>query len=170
MKLVPLRVLIGLTDKGFHKNPAFNDIPKATRGGADWSVFIDRFGGWHYDNQCGHADHDPVNGTPAGTWCGMFLVPKDFADAAVGKFPDECTVMTEAEAEKFYDERAHLHEPEINDNVEVLQAIVAKRALGIDDSDEDRNALDPDHPSAGRRRNKTKTWKGYKKNRGIELE
>jgi hypothetical protein len=170
MKLVPLHVLIGLEDNGMHKFPAFNDIPNVIRGNSDWSHFVDRFGSWHYDSQCGHADHDPENGTPVGMWCGMVLVPKNFADAAVEKFPDECSVMSEADAEKFYDERAHAHQPEINDSTDVLQAIAAKRALGIDDSDEDVNALDPDHPAAGRRRNKTKTWKGFKKQRGIELE
>lgn len=166
--LVPLRVLIGLKGKAEHDFPNFNELPKELRGGGDWSHYVDRFGGWHYDKQCGHADHDLVNGTPAGQWCGMLLVPVAFAEAAVEKWPEFCQILNEADAEEFYNDRAHAHEPDVFDDAEVLQAIAAKRAIGIDDA-EDAKALDPDHPSRGRRRNKAKTWQGYKLNRGIEL-
>ena len=78
-KLVPLHVLIGLTGNRHHKFPKFNKLADAVRDGMDWSHYVDKFGGWHYDKQCGHADHDPVNGTPFGQWCGMLLIPVDFA-------------------------------------------------------------------------------------------
>lgn len=167
--LVPLRVIIGLNEKGWHDYPNFDSLDKSVRGNQKWSHFVDRFGGWHYDKQCGHADHDPENGTPAGQWCGMLLVPRDFADAAVEAFPERCSVMNEEDAEAFYDERAHAHEPDIHDDLHVLQAMSARHSVGITE-DSDANALDVDHPARGRRRNKTKTWQGFKKQRGIVLD
>lgn len=168
-KTIPLRVVIGIKENGRHKYPSFNELPGSIRDNMDWSHFVDKFGGWHYDKQCGHADHDPINGTPVGQWCGMLLVPVDFADAAVAMFPGECSILSETDAEAFYNDRAHAHEQDIRDDTETLQAIASKQTLGISDPG-DANALDPDHPARGRRRNKVKMWQGYKQQRGIELD
>lgn len=170
MKLVPLRVLIGLKGNGQHAYPPFNKLGKQLLDNQNWSTYIDRFGGWHYDKECGHADHDPENGTPSGQWCGMLLVPVAFAEAAAEKWPEQCVILTEEDAEAFYNNRAHAHEDEIHDDTEALQALAAKKQLGVIDEAEVKAALDPDHPARGRRRNKTKSWRGYKKQRGVELE
>lgn len=168
MELVPLKVKIGLRPNGHHDFPAFNELPSVVRGGIDWSTFIDRFGGWHYDQVSGH-DHEDVD-SPKNNWNGMFLVPDDFAQAAVAKFTATCTILNEADAEKFYNERAHIRDPEIKEDTTILQAIAAKAALGITQDQSDINALDPDHPTSGRRRNKKKTFVGFKTEQGFTVK
>ena len=173
MELVPIKVRIGLRTRNerlLHDHPDFNTLPIELRDGLDWSHYVDKFGGWKYDNVAGHSDHDPDNDSPNGTWLGLLLVPEDFARAAVEKFPEQCSFLTEAECEAFYQNRHTFDQPEVNDDTETLQAIAAKRAAGISEDDQDRNAMDPDHPSRGRRRNKTKTFAGYKKQRGITVK
>lgn len=166
--LVPLKVIIGLKDNKHAKYPEFGNVLSELGISADWCYYVDRFGGWHYDH-CGHDDHDPEYGSPVGVQIGMLLVPSEFAEKAVAMFPDQCSIMDESEAESFYNTRAHAHEDEVFDNVEAMNALVARKSLGEDVSKEIANALDPDHPASGRRRNKTKTWQGYKRQRGVEI-
>ncbi len=168
MELVPLKVKIGLKNNGHHQFPNFNELNPALRDNVDWSVFVDKTGGWHYDQICGHAEEDVTS--PHGNWNGMLLVPADFANAAVAAFPSTCAILTEVEAEKFYNERAHVREPAIKEDVETLQAIVAKTALGVVQDQGDIDALDPDHPASGRRRNKKKTFVGFKTQQGITVK
>ncbi len=168
MELVPIKVKIGLKNNGHHRFPSFNELASALRDNVDWSVFVDKFGGWHYDQVCGHAEEDVTS--PRGNWNGMLLVPEDFANAAVAAFPDECSILTETEAEKFYEERGHIREPAIREDTERLQAIQAKGALGIAQDQGDLNALDPDHPAPGLRRNKKKTFAGFKTEQGITVK
>lgn len=173
MELVPIKVRIGLKTKNerlLHDHPDFNTLPKELRDGLDWSHYVDKFGGWKYDNIAGHSDDDPDNDSPTGMWLGMLLVPEDFAQAAVNAFPGQCSFLTEVECERFYEDRHTADQPEIFDDTEILQAIAAKRAVGIPEDDQDRNAMDPDHPLSGRRRNKTKTFAGYKLQRGITIK
>jgi len=177
MKLVPLAVRIGLKSEGGHDYPPFNEIPESVRENMDWARYIDRFGGWHYDKHCGHVDHDPAGqgehpdvDSPAGTWLGFFLVPKAFADEAVSRWPAQCSIMTEADCGSFYERRCTCHQPEVREDAVVLQAIAAKRSMGIAETPADRNALDENHPMPGRVKNKTKTWAGLKAQRGIEIE
>lgn len=173
MELVPLKVKIGLKNesgKKVHGFPDFNQLPAGVRDDMDWSYFIDKFGGWHYDQLSGHADDDPGDDSPQGQWNGMFLVPDNFAQAAVNAFPTQCEIVDETNAEVFYDERAHKRDPAIKEDVVTLQAIAAKRALLIPEDQEDLDALDPDHPAPGRRRNKRKTWTGYKSAEGLTIK
>ena len=173
MELVPIKVRIGLrTTNGrlLHDHPDFNSLPSELRDGLDWSHYVDKFGGWKYDNVAGHSDHDPNNDSPQGMWLGLLLVPEAFAQAAVAAFPEKCSFLTEAECERFYEDRHTFDQPEIHDDTEALQAIAAKRAAGIPEDQQDRNAIDPDHPMRGRRRNKTKTFSGYKQQRGITIK
>lgn len=173
MELVPIKVRIGLKSvksKMLHAHPDFNTLPEELRDGLDWSHYVDKFGGWKYDNVAGHSDHDPDNDSPNGMWLGMLLVPEAFAQAAVEKFPEQCFFLTETECERFYEDRHTFDQPEINDDTETLQAVAAKRAAGIPEDDQDRNAMDPDNPMRGRRRNKTKTFAGYKQQRGISVK
>ena len=172
MTLIPVRVQIGLKAEGrgnIHSYPDFNSLPPELRDGMDWSHFVDRYGGWHYDQAAGHIDHDPENDSPRGTWLGMLLVPEAFAKAAADAFPDQVTIISEAEAETFYEQRAHANDAEIHEDATVLQAIAAKRALGIVETQHDKNALDVDHPTPGRRVNKCKTWAGYLAASGLEI-
>lgn len=168
MELIPLKVKIGLRGNGNHKFPEFNLLPPAVRDNIDWSIFIDRFGGWHYDQISGH-DNEDVD-SPQGNWNGMILVPNSFAQAAITQFPESCSILSETDAEKFYNERGHVRDPEIKEDTTILQAIVAKATLGIAQDQSDTNALDPDHPASGRRRNKKKTWSGFKTNQGITVK
>jgi len=171
MQLVPLKVKIGLKNENghtVHAFPSFNDIAPNLRDNLDWSYFIDQFGGWHYDKIIGHMEQDAES--PTGIWLGMILVPNSFAQEAIKLFPESCQILTELEAEKFYNERAHIREPEVFEDAEVLQAIVAKQRLGIPQNQDDINALNPDHPQIGRRRNPNKTWNQYKINRVITIE
>ena len=153
--LVPLCICItsDVTPKGrIMKYPNFNKIDPAIRKNSDWSVYIDNYGsGMHYDkveNMGDGADCD----------CACTLVPKDFADAAAVMFPSLCKTMTESEWADFHDNRAHAHEPEEQYDAQVLQALAAKKALGIALTADDLQALDPDSSKPGIRRNKNKKW------------
>ena len=167
MELVPLQVKIGLDSKNFHKFPDFNTLSSVVRDGVDWSVFIDRFGGWHYDQVCGHAQEDITSAR--GNWNGMLMVPDNFAQAAVAAFPDECFILTELDATDFYDTRGHVRDPAIKEDARVLQSIKAKVDLGIEQTQDDVDALDPEHPSPGRRNNPKKTFAGFKTDQGITV-
>lgn len=173
MHLVPLKVTIGLKideqGRRVHAFPPFNDMPADVRDEMDWSFFVDKYGGWHYDKCCGHAEEDLDAGSRRGFWLGMICVPKAFADSAVAQFAGTCQIMTEDEAKDFYDNRCHVHEPAVKEDVKVLQSIAAKKVAGIELSDDDTNALDVDHPMSGRRKNKLKTWDGFKESRGITI-
>jgi hypothetical protein len=170
MELVPLKVKIGLKNGGGHQFPNFNALDAGVRDNMDWSHFVDKFGGWHYDKVAGHHDDDAVNDSPPGIWIGMLMVPEDFADAAIAAFPAVCHVCNEVDCADFYDNRAHKHEPAIKEDKEVLMAIQAKRALGIDEDQGDIDAMDPDHPAMGRRRNKLNTFDDFKTQKGITVK
>ncbi len=173
MELIPIIVRIGLRNKkgkSEHDHPEFNKLPEELRDGLDWSHYVDKFGGWLYDRVSGHSTHDPDNDSPHGIWLGMLLVPEAFANAAIKTFPDQVSQMTEPQCEAFYHDRCTINEPEIKDDTEVLQAIAAKRTAGIDVDNDDVRALDPDHPASGRRRNKIKTFAGYKQERNITIK
>lgn len=170
MQLVPLQVRIGLKANRQHDFPPFNELDATLRDNMDWSYFVDKFGGWHYDQVAGHSDDDSVNDSPRGTWLGLLLVPDDFAQAAVARWPARCFIKTEVEAEALYNERCHIRDPEIKEDVDVLQAIKAKRDLAIPEEQADRDALDPDHLTRGRRRNTRKTWAGFKSAEGITIK
>lgn len=173
MELIPLKVKIGLKNEGgkkLHAFPDFNQIDSVLRDNMDWSYFVDKFGGWHYDQISGHADDDPGDDTPRGNWDGMLCVPNAFAQAAVAMFPAQCSILTETQAETFYDTRSHVRDSAIKEDTNVLQAIKAKRDLGIAEDQADLDALNPDHPALGRRRNKRKDWAGFKAAEGVTIK
>lgn len=170
MELVPLQVRIGLNANHQHDFPPFNELDAALRDNMDWSHFVDKFGGWHYDQVAGHSDDDPVNNSPSGIWLGLLLVPDDFAQAAVARWPTRCFIKMEVETEALYNERCHIRDPEIKEDTDVLQAIKAKRDLAIPEDQADLDALNPDHPARGRRRNIRKTWTGFKSAEGITIK
>lgn len=173
MDLIPLKVTIGLKHekrKRLHAYPDFNQIPENLRDGMDWSHFVDQYGGWQYDKVSGHDHEDTPNGSPRGVWIGMLLVPEDFANEAVSRFPDQCLILDETQASQFYEGRVTVNQPDVFEDTEVLQAIAAKRSAGIEEDDDDRAALGPDNPRRGRRRNKRKRFADMLQNRGLKIK
>lgn len=182
MDLIPLRVKIGLKrdrrNGNVHAYPDFNQLSAVQQSGLDWSAYIDQFGGWHYDSVAGHIDDDPTNDSPRGVWLGMLLVPEAFANAAVELFPDQCQILTEQQAERFYEDRVTVDQPENHEDVEALQAIAARltieKELGITPSNEEkqrrRDALDPTKKQRGLTKNEMKRWTDYKAKRGLTIK
>lgn len=129
MELVPLRIKIGRKQgpKGMQNDyPDFNAMDSAIRHDLDWSNYVDTYGtGWHYDKLSGFREADVYN-PDAGMQFGMFAVPEDFANAAVAMFPTKVEILTEAQFELFYNDRAHSHESEEKANSGVLNVLRAK--------------------------------------------
>lgn len=169
MNLVPIKINIGLReDNGQHKFPLFNDLESGIRGNMDWSYFVDKHGlGWHYDKCCSHRIEKP--GAPFGMQWGMLLVPKKFADAAIEKFGDVVTKMTEVECEEFYNVHCHAHEPEIRIDEKVMESIKTKESLGIALSEEDKSAVNPQTETRGIRKNLNRNWTDFKKVSGTKI-
>lgn len=180
MHLVPLKVKIGLkgSKSGLtHDYPDFNSLPSAVRGNMDWAAFIDQYGGWHYD-KCGHANHDPNNDSPIGTWLGMICVPPDFAEAALQAYAGRVFKLTDEEAGHFFECRAHANEPEVYEDVEALKLILLKHQLkeaglipktmtNFLEDDHIARAFDPDDPTPGVRRNQANKWTNFKQSHNI---
>jgi hypothetical protein len=171
MSLVPLKIKItrhAPQGQLVNKYPDFNSLPAELRAGLDWSQFFDHYGlGWHYD-KCGFGEVDAENPDPTCQY-GYTLVPEDFAAAALAAFPETVSEIDEAEFERVYNERCHDHEPEFRYDLSVLQALAAKRQLGIALTVSEQESLDPDHPRSGIVRNPRKTWENYKKLRAPEI-
>lgn len=168
-ELVPVKVKIGLRQNGHAKYPNFNILPCVMTAGRDWSQYVDTEGlGWHYDKTSGHKEETPDS--PWGMQWGVLIVPEEFANEALARFPDECTVLTEAELEDFYDNKAHAHEPDEDIDNEVLNAIQLKRALGLPLTPQQQRAIDPEDDTRGIRKNKKRLWKDYKKNVNVKIK
>ena len=60
-----------------------------------------------YDKVSGHQEE--TADSPRGQQWGLLLVPDAFAQQAVTRFPAECSILTEAEAEAFYETKAVAH-------------------------------------------------------------
>lgn len=166
--VVCLSVKIGIDSRGRHKYPPFNTISAGRRGGMDWAHFVDSYGGWIYDRTSGH--RDTADHSPKGVWIGLLTVPSSFAESAVEQFPNECDILTDSEAEEFYEQFVTISEPEIEYDLEALQLIAAKRAAGIGPDDDDADAIDVDNAKPGRRRNGTKQWSGYKQSKSLQVD
>ncbi len=160
--LVPIMVKLYRRDNGEANWPNFNIISLKIRENKPWSIFIDSNGiGWFYDkvNNLG-------TGAVYGTAC--TLVPEPFANAAVDNFPLLVSILTEAEFETFYEEKAALNMPTEYLDTEVLQGIAARIALEVSGdapvpSQEIRDArakcLDPNETDyRGIRKNLRKKW------------
>lgn len=166
--LVPIRILIKrkLNKRGGASNdyPDFNKLPEAVRGKMDWCHFVDHFGiGMHYSRDGFGQGEDPHSQVCA------TCVPADFAAAASAMYPDRVSVLSEEEWAKFYDDDAHSDESEELVSVEVLQALAAKKTLGLALSTSDQNALNPDHAAPGIQRNKRRFWRDAAKEHNCKL-
>jgi len=188
-ELVPIKVKIVRAPDGSHGYPQFNRLPAEVRGHLDWSKFFDSHGiGWHYDKLSGFGEVD--DGTvPAGhrhrnddpdCWYGATCVPEAFAVAAQAEFPSEVEILTEAEFESFYDDRAHVNEDDESLDTDVLQGILARVQLeekGIAPAPSAEilakraRCLDPsDQGARGIRKNVGRKWADFKKRRGVKIK
>jgi hypothetical protein len=188
--LVPIKVAILVGSDGKHLYPNFNSLDAGVRaGGKDWSQFFDSHGlGWHYDKLSGLGEKDSGD-DPASIhlnddtsiWYGMNCVPEDFALAAVAKFPDTVSILTEAEWEAFYDTRAHVHEETEILDLDVLQKLKARLDLeamdGAPTTDPTAEILalraqilDPENSKRGIRKNPKRKWADYKLTKGLTIK
>ena len=166
LKAIKIKITRGLVD-GKMQNiyPDFNAVSPSKRDNMDWSHFFDNAGiGMHYDKVEGFGE-----GAEPGVQYAFTAVPAPFANEAISLYSDLVTAMDETEVETFFNERAHAHEPYNHESVEVLNALAAKKQLGLSMSPGDLDALDPDSPAIGIRKNKNKTWARYKAKRNITL-
>jgi hypothetical protein len=170
MDLVPIKVKIGLRANGHADHPDWHKLPLAkTEEPAHHMKH-----GWKYDKTCGHAEHNAES--PHGMQWGMVLVSQLFATQAVATFPGIVTIMTEAEAVAFWDDKAHGHMEEDRTDTTHLQGLKAERDLLVDLR---RNtagidiriskALDPNDPAQGKRKDKQVKWSTAKGHLGIKL-
>lgn len=179
-ELAALKIKISLKVEGARVEndyPNFNDIPPEKRGNMDWSYFFDKHGiGWHYDQVAGHGQSDSESPDPS-ELLGVIAVPVAFVREAVQRFPDRVERITEAELQRFWEERAHVNEPPEDIDVDRLNALRAKYGVeGVFDSTDialmepiDRRALDPDDPMPGIVKNRRRLWTDHKQDRDITI-
>ena len=172
MHLVALRIQIVLQGNNW-TYPDFDKITPAYRGNVRWQEFIDRFGGWHYDQCCDFMETDEES-PDEGVKIGCFLVPEEFATEAVQLFEDVVTVIDEPVFEKFYDDRAHVHEPVEKIDADTVNALRAKygQTGPLDPSvmtQEEQEMLDPEHPRLGIVKNKNRKFADMKAKRKLSL-
>lgn len=171
-ELVPIKILIGLDENGHHSYPNFNVMPCIRISNMDWSKYVDVHGtGWVYDRKCGHKSEDETS--PYGYQWGMLLVPKQFAVEALKHFPNSVREVSEQECCEFYETRAMADAPEERIDEKILQGIYYKlriaKELGqeYELTDAEKSALDPDQDQLGIRKNKVKTFEGYKSEKAF---
>jgi hypothetical protein len=174
MQLIPLKVKLSYADE--IKYPDFNQVPSVLRKGLDWRKYFDFFGGWHYDRVCGFGQVDATNPDPD-AWYGVVFVEVPFAEEAVRLWPNLCEVLTELQAATFYDERSHIKDAAVKYDAEMLNGIRAKYDITgkftpadvakMDSND--KESIDPEHPTPGVIRNRTKTLADFKSTRGMTL-
>jgi len=184
MELVPLRLKVrqgaGAPDaQGRVFNawlyPDLDAVPSELRGGVAWQAFIDRFGTHLIDNCCEFHEVDDYN-TEHGMKYTGFLVPPEFADSAVARFPDQCEILSETEWEEFHDHRVTCHMPDEIVDANTLNAIRAKHGIPSGPltptaamTAAERKAIDPNDPTPGVVKNTRKYWKDVKAKRQITI-
>jgi len=177
MDLVPIKVKITLGTKmgSRMQYPDFNKACANVLQGQDWAVYVDQFGGPHYDHKSPMLEH--TEDVPHGEQYVMYMVKADFAKAALAAFPDLVTELTEAEAKTFHDECAHEADPEHRMNTERLNEIRARYGIqgdilsadtsGMDAAD--AKALDPDDVTPGIVKNRRKHFIDLKRSLNIKV-
>lgn len=170
MELIPIKVKIGLRPNGHADYPDWSKLPLAKTTDPASHMFH----GWQYDKTSGHKES--AIDSPYGMQWGVVLVTVQFAAEAVVKFPAIVNVMTEAELETFWDEKAHAHMSAEQIDTDALQGLKAERDLLVDlgrsltTVDETiARALDPNDPSRGKQKDHLKTWKLAKVRLGVTI-
>lgn len=168
INLKALKVKIGLNADGTAQYPNFEKLDVIQSSPMAWTKYVDVQGmGWLYDKTSGHKDE--TANSPRGQQWGMLLVPAEFADQAVAMYPNECTSLTEVEAQSFFEEKAKVNEPHIKADDSVVNALRAKKEAGLTLTQEDLDALDPDKPNPGVVKNQEKKWSDYKVAKNINI-
>lgn len=179
MELVPLKIKTTKwtehtkDNSGDHypgeiRYPDFNQISADKRQHMDWSQFIANFGEMVTDRVSGHDQEDAES--PRGVWWIMCLVPEDFALEAESLFPQLVEIVSQADAQTFYETRATINEPDEKVDVEVLQAIKLKQDLNIPLTATDNDAINPDKETPGVVKNKRKKMADYIATKGITIK
>lgn len=176
MKLTPLVVTIGRREDGMADHPDWTVLPMI-QNDSQVRTFCPH--GWIYDSSCGHDDNR--EDSPAGTQLGMLLCTHEFADEAMEHIPPryQCRILTEAEAQTFYDDCHACHMDDVVTNSSVIQDLKNRLILAkeIDDAAEVRRvqkqikmALDPANPAPGVRDNPRGKWDSFKRATGFTVE
>lgn len=147
--------------------PNFGLLQVVMTSGMKWSQYVDKYLGWHYDQTSDLRTES--NGSPFGEWWGVVIMPVEFVNQAVSKFPDECIALSEIELADFYDNKAHIYDPDEKIILEVLEAIKAKDDLGLERTASQIKALDPNDTTPGITTNKMKTLALLKASRNINI-
>lgn len=168
---IPLKVKIGLRPNGHADHPDWSKLPMVGTQNPEqfWAM-----GGWKYDKTSGHREDTPDS--PVGFQYGMILVTPQFATEAIAEFPALIQVLTEAECQSFWDDKAHAHLEDSLINIEALNALNVEHQLLVATNQSTgvldvriRRALDEDNPSPGKRKNYTKKWVDAKERSGITI-
>lgn len=180
MQGVAIKVKIGLKPNGYADYPDWTTMPLAS-GGSNMAarealVRAHQIVRWVYD-QCGHEEELPDS--PRGMQWGMMIVTQQFADEAKAIWPDRIIVLTEAEAQDFWENRCHQHLPALRVDNDILSGLKTMRdlyvargnALAITalDARIDK-ALDPDDPEPGVAREPRKRWATAKTAMGFSVK
>lgn len=166
--LKPVKVTIGLKADGSAAYPDFNQLEAVQAAGTDWAKYIDIHGlGWQYDKSSGH--QDDTEASPVGQQFGVLIVDKVFADQAIAKFPETCVALDETQLEDYYDNCAHAHEQDEIINEKIVSGIAAKKALGLELTEDQTNALDITSEVKGINKNPNKKWADFKAKKGIKI-
>jgi len=171
--LVPIKVILKRRVNGEADWPDLNVIDSTIRQHKPWSKYIDAHGiGWLYDKI-----DNLGTGADNGTAC--TLVPEEFANAAVAKYPLLVSILSEADFEIFHDTRAMIRTPTEHLDTDILQGIVARKQLedlGVAPApsqeilDARAKCLDPsDRDHRGIRKNLKKKWVDNKQELNVKI-
>ena len=171
---VAIKVKIGLKPNGrgdmWHDYPDWDKLPLAATEPHQSHQIVK----WKYDC-CGHME-DTAD-SPAGQQWGMMVVTEQFANEAVDMYPTKVFVMTEAEAEDFWENKCTVRMSRNKTDSQVLtdlnSELQLRKALGQDTTALEEkiiNALDPDNPEAGLVRDKQKKFADAKISLGFTIK
>lgn len=170
MKLIPIKVQIGLRPNGHADHPDWSTLPLAAREDPATHMFH----GWKYDKTSGHTES--TADSAFGVQFGLVLVTPQFAVEALATFPTLIKVLTEAELETFWDDKAHGHLPPDRVDLHVLQALNIERQLQVSIGEPTvaidariGEALDPNDPHPGKRKDHMRRWSDAKRRLDVTI-
>lgn len=173
--IVPIKVKIGQRANGHADHPAWENLPLAATATPEETIKSHMHCTWRYDKTCGHQEESVDS--PYGMQWGMLCVTPQFANEAVAAFPGIVSVMTEAEASDFWDNKACSHIPENQVDEKTLNALnieyQLREKLGQSLtalSAKITNALDPLDNEPGLKKNKIKKWTDAKITMGFVVQ
>lgn len=157
IKLVPLKIKICNSPAKSAIFPDWSKIDPLLMHNMPAEEYFDRIGFGAQYNRSGEK-----------TDLYMVFVEKPFAEEAVKLFPDLVWILSEAECEDYWDNKAHVKDIDYVDN-EALESIRLKKELN-QPTPEEADALNPLKPHRGIRKNWNKTWKDFKQKYKIKLD